>query len=96
MVPPALLTPVANAPVKTTPRYENGTSVIEIMVNEDGFVQSVKTVRDPATMGEALDLINWLSITKSWRFGPATRNGEPVKYRLLVPLRTLLTWRSIR
>jgi outer membrane biosynthesis protein TonB len=96
VTPPALLTPVANAPVRPGARYEPGSAAIEILVNDDGSVSSVKAASQPATIGDTLAMINWLSITKSWRFNPAVRNGQPVKYRMYVPLAALVAGRVNR
>ncbi|MEO6223856.1 MAG: hypothetical protein ABIP90_11465 [Vicinamibacterales bacterium] len=96
VVPPGLLLPVANAPVRTDSRAAPGAAAIEIIVNHDGSVGSVKGATQPRTIGESLEMVNGLSITKSWRFTPALRNGQPVRYRLFVPLSTLLAGRRIR
>lgn len=94
VVPPALLTPTVNPLVREDSRYTPGSAAIEIIVNHDGSVRSVKAAREPTTIGESLEMVNGLSITKSWRFDPALRNGQPVKYRLLVPLSVLAVGRK--
>lgn len=94
VAPPALLTPLANARTRPDANYEPGSASIEVIVAEDGGVSSVKAARQPETIGETLQMVNWLSITKSWRFTPAVRNGKPVRYRLIVPLSALVTGRS--
>ena len=71
-------------------------ATIEIIVGGDGTVQSVKAGKPPATVGETLEMTNWLSTAKSWQFGPAVRNSQPVKYRLVVPLSALVSGRGIR
>ena len=93
---PTLVTPLAHVPVPTGVNPSSVTSVIEIVVNGDGSVYSVKAAEPPATVGETLEMINWLSVTKSWQFGPAVRNGQPVRYRMRIPLRTLMLGRPIK
>ena len=93
---PTLVTPLSHVPVPTGVNPTSVVSVIEIVVNGDGSVYAVKAATPPGTVGETLEMINWLSVTKSWRFGPAVRNGQPVRYRLLIPLRTLMLGRPIK
>ena len=94
VTPPSLLTPIGIAPVRTN--YVPGLATIEVIVGGDGSVQSAKAGRPPATVGETLEMTNWLSTAKSWRFGPAVRNSQPVKYRLIVPLSALVSGLGIR
>jgi hypothetical protein len=54
--------------------------VLEVIVNEQGLVEWAGTTRPSFPTYDA-DLI---SATKAWRFRPATKNGEPVKYRQAV------------
>ena len=53
---------------------------IELVVREDGSVESVKLV------GQQRDIIDglFLSVAKAWRFQPAMKNGSPVRYRKTV------------
>ena len=60
-------------------------SLIQILVNESGLVESATVLRPPATMGEALRATMALSVVKTWHFQPARKNGQPVKYRTTVP-----------
>ncbi len=92
--PPSLLTPIGIAPVRTN--YVPGLATIEVIVSDDGSVLSAKSGRPPATLGETLEMMNWLSTAKSWRFGAAIRNGKSVKYRLVVPLSALVSGQGIR
>jgi hypothetical protein len=94
VTPPSLLTPIGIAPVRTN--YVPGPATIEVIVSGDGSVQSAKAGTPPATVGETLEMMNWLSAAKSWRFGPAVRGGQSVKYRLVVPLSALVSGRGIR
>jgi hypothetical protein len=59
-------------------------SYIEVLVSESGQVESARA-RQPATLGAALQSNTALSVVKTWRFRPARRNGQPVKYRTTVP-----------
>lgn len=63
-----------------------GILAIEVVVNEGGTVEGAKAAREPGTIGEYLSVLNGLSSAKTWRFQPATLDGQPVKYRLLIPL----------
>lgn len=60
---------------------------IAVVVNADGTVESVKGVNEPQNVGESLLLTSALSVVKSWHFRPATKDGAPVKFRHIVPLR---------
>jgi hypothetical protein len=96
VAPPTLVTPIAIAPVRPDPGYVPGSATIEIIVNDNGSVGSVKAGRQPQTVAEALQMANWLSTTKTWRFAPAVRNGQPVRYRLQVPLSRLVSGRGLK
>jgi hypothetical protein len=61
-------------------------NVLEVLVNEDGLVETARSVYEPSTIGEFTAIMSGLSITKAWRFYPATLDGRPVKYRLLISL----------
>lgn len=57
---------------------------IEILVNETGGVESVRGRPQPATLGAALQSNLALQVVKTWRFSPARKEGQPVKYRTTV------------
>jgi hypothetical protein len=57
---------------------------LELLVLEDGTVGEAKLIPASNRLQDRL----LISASKAWRFRPARRNGEPVKYRLLVPI----TW----
>ena len=59
-------------------------STIELLVGETGRVESVKVLERPQNLGEALLVTANLSAAKTWRFHPAVRDGQPVRYRTLV------------
>ena len=52
--------------------------VLEVVINEQGLVDRAGMSKASFPSYDA----ELLSATKTWRFRPATRNGEPVKYRL--------------
>jgi hypothetical protein len=83
---PTLLTPLVHVPLPDESPRESVPAAIEVVVNEAGTVDSVKATTLPRTIGETLMVLNSLSIAKTWRFQPAVKDGQPVKYRLLVPL----------
>jgi outer membrane biosynthesis protein TonB len=55
---------------------------MEVIVTEDGSVQHVKLL----TSRERMPDVMLLSRAKLWKFSPAIREGQPVRYRLI------LTW----
>jgi hypothetical protein len=60
---------------------------IELVVNAQGTVDSVKAQTTPRTLGESLLLNLGLSAAKSWRFRPALKAGQPVAYRTFIAVR---------
>jgi TonB family protein len=55
---------------------------VEVVVSPAGDVESVKLLTQPTGVGPAM----MLSAIKNWRFHPATRDGQPVRYRLRIRL----------
>ena len=53
-----------------------------MVVSPAGDVESVKLLTQPTGVGPAM----MLSAIKNWRFHPATRDGQPVRYRLRIRL----------
>jgi hypothetical protein len=75
VVPAKLLTPQ-----KGGPSFRNITADVnrmEIVVSPQGRVEQVKLVTPPKRMTDML----MLSGAKTWRFSPALKNGQPVRYR---------------
>jgi len=64
-----------------TPGIRHDALIIAVVVNEDGLVESARAVMPPRDLGESVILMGALSSAKSWRFHPATRSGQPVKFR---------------
>jgi len=77
-------------PVATYPRLPStlppGTdpedlAMIDLVVSPRGSVESVKLRRAPTTMADAMVLTMNLSAAKAWRFDPATKDGQAVRYQ---------------
>jgi len=94
VVPPSLVTPLANAPLPRETLKSAEPLSIEILVNPDGTVASARVTSEPTNMTETLQVVNALSIAKSWTFGPAVKDGQQVRYRMWVALDKVLMWRS--
>jgi hypothetical protein len=62
---------------------------IAVVVNADGTADSVKGLNEPQSMSEVVLLTGALSVVKSWLFIPATKDGAPVRYQLILPLRSV-------
>jgi hypothetical protein len=86
VVPPSFLSSALMAPLAPEARQKDATA-IEVMVNERGTIDAVKAYRTPRTLGESMQVMNDLSAAKTWRFRAAMRDGHPVRYRLVVPIR---------
>ena len=54
---------------------------IEYVVDERGYVESAKAKSVPRSVGESVLMATGLHAIKSWRFQPAEKNGQPVRYR---------------
>jgi hypothetical protein len=80
--------PVAAYPLLPTsppPNVPAGSlSTLELLVGENGQVESVQFKGRPRHLGEALLVTVSLSAAKTWRFLPAVKDGVPVRYRKLV------------
>jgi TonB family protein len=63
---------------------------LEVIVNEQGMVEWAGIAK-PSFASYDSDL---LSAAKAWRFRPATKRGEPVKYRLAVEVVLLASSRE--
>lgn len=81
VVPPILLRP--RLPMNPRPGVRAEVlPQVEILVSPAGEVESVKLLTQPAGVIPTM----MLSAIKTWRFEPATRDGRPVRYRLLMRL----------
>jgi hypothetical protein len=85
VVPPRLdpVQSISPAPVEENPGEP---ILVEIVVSEDGTVDSVKSTALPDTLGQSIWMTNSLSAVKTWKFQPALKDGRPVKYRFFLPL----------
>jgi len=59
---------------------------IEVVVNEQGRVDSARVTETPLELGDTIVVTMSLSAVKSWLFLPATKDGKPVRYRKLIPV----------
>ena len=82
---PVLLSPLVPRSL-AQPRPNAPQGFVRILVNENGTVESARATVDPQTMGDAIIITNALSMAKTWRFEPATKDGKPVRYSLMIPL----------
>ena len=66
--------------------FSQGTSneagLVELVVSASGSVESAKFVTNPLNVHQSM----LLSAVKAWRFRPAVRNGQAIRYRLRVPI----------
>ena len=77
--PPIMVRPVLPAePPRDVPAEDVGT--LELLVNEDGDVEQVRLV-SPANRFRERMLV---ASAKAWKFQPAMKDGQPVKYRTRV------------
>lgn len=59
---------------------ENRLNIMELLISETGSVEQVRLVAGPSRLPDVM----LLSGAKAWRFKPASRDGEAVRYRALV------------
>ena len=81
VVPPSLMRPRLPTRSAAGVREENLPQV-ELLISGTGEVESVKLLTQSASVTAAM----MLSAIKTWRFEPANRAGQPVRYRLLLRL----------
>ena len=80
--PPTMRYPQLPAPILISASGSELVNRMEILVATDGSVERVRLVGNPARMPDMM----LLSGAKLWRFSPALKDGEPVRYR------TFVTW----
>ena len=79
----AIETPPPDYPLELACDDIGGKVVLELTVGPEGTVTGVRT---RASSGQpALDA-SALEAVRSWRFRPATRNGQPVEVQIAVPM----------
>lgn len=59
------------------------TGLVEVVVSATGTVESAKFVSAPLNVHESM----LLSAVKAWRFRPAMRDGQAIRFRLTLPIR---------
>lgn len=78
VTPPA---PIDRQLLDSPPSGSQQFVALDIVVDETGRVETATLVGRPASMREAMLATGHLSAAKTWRFRPASRDGEAVKYR---------------
>jgi TonB family protein len=68
------------------PAPDSKTGYFEIVIDTNGDVESVRLISPTRRYEERM----LMAAAKAWKFRPARLNGEPVKYRMRVPI--TLTW----
>ena len=63
---------------------EEDAAIFDVIIDRSGRVESAKLRQRPTSMANAMVLTMGLSAAKAWRFEPALRQGQPVKYRKTV------------
>jgi hypothetical protein len=90
VVPPTPILPRLLASLHpSSPGIRLDALAIAVVVDEQGRAYSVNGVHSPQNMGEYVLLTSALAVVKSWEFEPASRDGVPVRYRLIVPLKAV-------
>ncbi|MGH8168877.1 MAG: hypothetical protein ACREQ1_16680, partial [Woeseiaceae bacterium] len=79
VVPPVVVYPQFPSALLGTPGADAAT--FDVVIDRSGKVESVKVRHAPRSIANAIVLTMSLSAAKAWRFQPAIRNGQPVRYR---------------
>jgi outer membrane biosynthesis protein TonB len=58
----------------------DGINALEVVIGEDGLVQSVRLLSEPRRLTDMM----LLSAARTWRFTPATLDGVSVPYRTAI------------
>lgn len=75
--PPVIYSPKL-PPLPPADPYWQGTNTMELLIDETGEVKQARLTSRPVRMSDMM----LLSPAKTWKFHPALKNGQPVKYRL--------------
>lgn len=75
--PPVIYSPKL-PPLPPADPYWQGTNTMELLIDESGEVRQARLTSRPVRMSDMM----LLSPAKTWKFHPALKNGQPVKYRL--------------
>jgi hypothetical protein len=76
--PPTLVRPQ----MPREPQPGDDTGYFDMIVDEKGLVQQVKLISPRRRYHDRM----LVAAAKAWQFSPATLDGQPVKYRILVPI----------
>ena len=76
--PPAMLS--SELPLPTFSQWTTRANVMELIVSETGAVEHARLLTPPQRMPDMM----LLSRAKLWKFGPAMKDGHPVRYRLVL------------
>ena len=75
--PPVIYSPKL-PPLPAADPYWQGTNTMELLIDETGEVRQARLTSRPVRLSDMM----LLSPAKTWKFHPALKNGQPVKYRL--------------
>jgi hypothetical protein len=78
--PPALVFPQLTPPLVRTGTFVPAMNRMVVVVSPEGTVERVQLVEGPARMVDMM----LLSGAKTWKFTPAFKDGEPVRYRTVI------------
>ena len=78
--PPVMRYPQLTPPLKANPSRAPAVNSLEVVVAPDGTVERARFIAGPIRMMD----IMLLSSVKNWRFTPAFKNGEPVRYQTVI------------
>ncbi len=62
---------------------------LAVVVEPDGTAFSVTAMSAPQNMAEFVLITSVLAVVKSWEFTPAKKEGVPVRYQMIVPVRSV-------
>ena len=78
--PPMMQYPQLTPPVKSSSARPPAVNRVEVIVAANGTVERARFVEGPIRMVDAM----LLGSVKNWKFTPAVRDGEPVRYQTIV------------
>ena len=82
VTPPTTVRLQLPEPVDEGPPWDEQVGVVEAIVSASGEVEKVKLLSPHRSFHQAMIL----SAVKTWRFQPALRDGDAVRYRHLIPV----------
>ena len=69
------------SPVVATVFDDDEMLTFDLVIDQTGKVESVKLLHAPSSIRSTLMLTMSMSVAKAWRFAPAMRHGQSVRYR---------------